>query len=491
MQLNEYVRILRRQWTLVVVASCLGLLSAAGITLVSSPTYTANTRLFVAIQNSGAVSELQQGNTFSQGRVKSYVETVKTPAVLQPAIDELGLDIEPVELLDQVRASADLDTVLISIAVDDDSPVQAAALAQAIANSLIEQVETLERPAEAVSSPVRLSIVTPAVAPESPSGPNMGLNLVIGIFLGLLAGLVSALIRSSSDTRVRSENDLSSITKAPVLGGVAFDGDASKKPLLTQAGHQSPRAESFRHIRTNLQFANVSSKSKTMLVTSSLPGEGKSTTATNLAIAMAQDGQRVVLIDADLRRPMVAEYLGLEGRAGLTTALVGSADVMDLLQPWGEQELYVLSSGRVPPNPSELLGSNAMATLIRKLESNFDVVIIDAPPLIPVTDATVLAQKGHGVVLVVGAGKVRTHDVEKSLESLNLVGADLLGVVVNLLPTKGPDAYAYSYYSYASKPDSHRKSRNPAKAFNGSHMKAARRSKKPSRDSDHAVGGRR
>lgn len=477
MEIHEYLRILRRYWALVLGTTFVGILMAAGITFTASPTYTANTRLFVAIQNSGAVSELQQGNAFIQNRVKSYVETAKTPAVLQPAIDELGMDVSPAELLGKVRTSAALDTVLISIAVDDESPVQAAAIAQAIATSLVEQVEMLERPTDAVASPVKLSIVTPATAPESPSSPNTSLNLAIGLLIGLITGLGTALIRASADTRIRSEANLASITDAPVLGGIAFDNDAARKPLLTQTGHQSPRAESFRQIRTNLQFANVNSASRTLLVTSSLPGEGKSTTATNMAIAMAQDGQRVVLIDADLRRPMVAEYLGLEGKAGLTTALVGSAIVTDLLQPWGEEELYVLTSGQIPPNPSELLGSTTMEGIVRELEALFDVVIIDAPPLIPVTDAKVLAQKGYGVVLVVGAGKVKSNDIEKSLESMRLVGANVLGAVLNLLPTKGPDAYAYTYYSYASQPASDRKRQRPTRTVNGSHMKSARRQK--------------
>jgi capsular exopolysaccharide synthesis family protein len=150
---------------------------------------------------------------------------------------------------------------------------------------------------------------------------------------------------------------------------------------------------------------------------------------------------------------MVAEYLGLERDAGLTTALIGHADLDDLLQPWGEDNLFILTSGQVPPNPSELLGSEAMRELILRLENTFDAVIIDAPPLLPVTDAAVLAQQVGGVVLVVGSQKVRSNDLEKSLAALEMVDADLLGIVLNRLPGKGPDAYAYSYYSYDSKQD--------------------------------------
>lgn len=416
------------------------------------PTYTAETQLFVAIQNSGSAQELQQGNTFSQARVQSYVKTVSTPAVLQPAIDSLGLPVTADELAEKVKANTDLNTVLIDISVDDSSPVQAAAIAQAVASSLVKTIDSLEKPKTGGSSPVNLSIVTPAEAPIAPSAPNTKLNLLLGLVTGLALGLGTAVLRTTLDNQIRGEADLRRVTDAPLLGGISFDQDATRKPLLTQAAPQSPRAESFRQLRTNLQFANVSGHAKTVLLTSSLPGEGKSTTATNLAIALAQAGQTVCLIDADLRRPMVNEYLGLERNAGLTTALVGAADVNDLLQHWGEDSLYVLASGQIPPNPSELLGSEEMKNLISRLEQAFDTVIVDAPPLLPVTDAAVLAQHVGGVVVVIGSQKIKRQDLEKSLGALEMVGANILGVVLNRLPLKGPDAYAYSYYSHDDVP---------------------------------------
>jgi capsular exopolysaccharide synthesis family protein len=144
---------------------------------------------------------------------------------------------------------------------------------------------------------------------------------------------------------------------------------------------------------------------------------------------------------------MVNEYLGLDRNAGLTTALLGAEDVNSLLQPWGEDSLYVLTSGQIPPNPSELLGSDEMKFLIARLEEAFDVVVIDAPPLLPVTDAAVLSQHVGGVVIVVGTQKLKQHDLEKSLSALALVGANLLGIVLNRLPLRGADSYAYGYYS--------------------------------------------
>lgn len=409
------------------------------------PTYTANTQLFVSTQSSGTVSELQQGNTFSQARVQSYVKTAETPIVLQPAIDELGLNITPTELASRIAVSADLNTVLINVSVDDPSPVQAAAIAEAVADSLIRAIDKLEKPKTGDTSPVSLSVITPAVAPSFPSGPNTKLNLLVGMILGFVVGAAVSVLRTTLDFRVLGEQEIRRVTTSPVLGGIAFEGDVSRKPLLTQSAPQSPRAESFRQLRTNLQFANVAGNAKTVLLTSSLPGEGKSTTAINLALALAQAGQSVCLIDADLRRPMVGEYLGLDRSAGLTTALVGTHPVRDLLQPWGSDELFVLTSGQIPPNPSELLGSQAMHEIVSELESIFDCVVIDAPPLLPVTDAAVLAQHVGGVVLVVGSKKVKLHDLERSLNALELVDAHLLGLVLNHLPSKGRDSYSYSY----------------------------------------------
>ncbi|MDQ0031447.1 capsular exopolysaccharide synthesis family protein [Arthrobacter bambusae] len=420
--------------------------------MLTPPTYTAETQLFVAIQGSGTIQELQQGNTFSQARVQSYVKTVDSPVVLQPVIDSLGLSSTAEELAKQVTATTDANTVLINVAVTDHSPVQAAAIAGAVAKSLVTAVDSLEKPKTGGASPVSLSVIKPAIAPANPSSPNTRLNLLLGLLVGLALGVGAAVLRTTLDNRIRGEADLRHVTDAPLLGGIAFDLDAEKKPLLTQTAQRSPRAESFRQLRTNLQFANVSQHAKTVLVTSSVPGEGKSTTSTNLAIALAQAGQTVCLLDADLRRPAVNDYLGLDRGAGLTTALVGLADVNDLLQPWGEDNLFVLTSGQIPPNPSELLGSEEMKDLIARLERAFDAVIIDAPPLLPVTDAAVLSQHVGGVVVVVGSQKLTRQDLQRSLAALDMVGSKVLGIVLNRLPVKGPDAYAYSYYAHDETP---------------------------------------
>ncbi|WP_230009675.1 YveK family protein, partial [Microbacterium sp. Bi128] len=189
MDLQDYLRMLRRNWIIVVSAALVGLLAGAAATLLVRPTYTAQSQLFVAIQGSGTVSELQQGNTFSQARVQSYVKTIATPVVLQPVVETLGLNISASRLAGQVTATSDLNTVIITISAEDTSPVQAAAIAQAVADSLIVAVDTLERPKTGGTSPVSLSIIRPAEAPSSPSAPNVHLNLIIGLVTGLLGGV--------------------------------------------------------------------------------------------------------------------------------------------------------------------------------------------------------------------------------------------------------------------------------------------------------------
>jgi capsular exopolysaccharide synthesis family protein len=452
LDLRDYLRIIRRNWILITAVTLAGILVGGAASVLTKPTYTAETQLFVAIQSSGSVQELQQGNTFSQARVQSYVKTVESPAVLQPVIDSLGLTVSVGELSSRVHASADLNTVLINISVADSSAVQSAAIAQAVATSLVETVENLEKPKSGGSSPVSLSVISPAVAPTVPSAPNTRLNLILGLLVGLTLGAAAAVLRSSLDSLIRGEGDVGRVTTVPVLGGIAFDAGSTKKPLLTQTSAQSQRAESFRQLRTNIKFADVSKTAKTILVTSSLPGEGKSTTATNLAIALAHAGQSVCLVDADLRRPAVHSYLGLERNAGLTTALIGAADLNDLLQPWGEDNLFVLTSGEIPPNPSELLGSEEMGHVLKRLEAAFDAVIVDAPPLLPVTDAAVLSQYVGGVLLIVGCGSAHSQELGKAIDSLALVEANVLGIVMNRLATKGPDAYRYASYTYGVEP---------------------------------------
>jgi succinoglycan biosynthesis transport protein ExoP len=448
-ELNEYLATLRKRWVSILLITALAVAGAMTATVLATPTYRASSQVFVSMSTGGNTSDLVQGSYFTQNRVKSYVDMVTSPRVLRPVVDSLKLTTTPEGLAGSITADSPLDTVLINITVTSTSARLASDVANAAAESLGTQVTALEKPSDG-KSPVRVSTLRTATMPTAPATPNPKLNLALGLLVGLALGVGLAVLREVLDTRVRSEADVQRVTDASVIARIGYDAEAPQRPLIVQTSPQSHRSEAFRRLRTNLQFLDLADRPKTIVVTSSLPGEGKSTTAMNLAITLADAGSRVALVDADLRRPSVADYMGLEGAVGLTTVLIGQADLQDAMQQWSTGSLYVLPSGQVPPNPSELLGSRSMADLLEQLSSQYDIVLIDTPPLLPVTDAAILAKITGGALVVAGCDTLHRQQLADGLGSLQDVGARVLGVVLNRLASKQGDAY--TYYDYSSAP---------------------------------------
>ncbi len=447
-ELQDYLVILRKRWVSIFVLTVLAVGAAVGASLLMTPTYVATTQVYVSVQGGTTTADMLQGSNFTQQQVTSYAELVTSPLVLNPVIATTGLDMRAETLATHVTASSPLNTSLIDISVSDTNPAIAAALAQAISVKFTQVIAALETPASGGPSTVKVSIVSDAVAPEKPASPNPKLNVALGLLVGLALGVGFAVLRAVLDTRVRNESDVAKVTDTSVIGSIGYDQDASEHPLIVQTGPHSHRSESFRRLRTNLQFLDIADRPQSIVVTSSLPGEGKSTTTINLAITLADAGSRVALIDADLRRPSVAKYMGIEGGVGLTTVLIGRAAVEDVIQPWGNGYLHVLPSGQIPPNPSELLGSRAMAALLDKLTHTYDIVLLDTAPLLPVTDAAILSKLTGGAVLVVSADQLHRNQLAESIGALETVDARILGIVVNRLARKQGDQYAY--YDYAS-----------------------------------------
>lgn len=447
MDLRDYLRILRKRWMVIVAFVLISVAAAATVSLLVTPKYEATTQVFVFVQSSGNAADLSQGNVFAQGQVKSYADAVNTPRVLDSVIKQLGLKESATELAQSVTATAALDTVNVTITVDSPSAVASASIANAVTASFQRVVADITKPSSG-SSQVSVSVLQPATVPTAPVSPKLGLNLILGVLVGLVLGLGVALLIQVLDTRVRGEHDVEEITRTPIIGGIAFDPNATVRPLIVQDSPHSARAEAFRTLRTNLQFLDVEPGAKSFVITSSIPSEGKTTTAANLAIALADSGASVVIMDADLRRPKLAEYMGLEGAIGLTDVLISRTKLEDALQPWGRSNLSVLPAGSIPPNPSELLGSRAMANLLSSLESTFDVVLLDLPPLLPVTDAALVSKFTRGALVIVSAGRTNKGELAAALATLEHVGAPVAGIILTMLPTKGPDAYGYGRYGY-------------------------------------------
>jgi capsular exopolysaccharide synthesis family protein len=319
-------------------------------------------------------------------------------------------------------------------------------------------MDELEKTSADTTELVKVTQTQQATVPTSPASPNLVLNLAIGLVAGLALGIGLAWLRSVLDTRINSADDLKNVTGGPLLGTIPFDPESQTRPLVVHDEPHSPVAEEYRGLRTNLVFTNVGGKGQCVVISSANPSDGKSTTAANLAITLADSARRVVLIDCDFRRPALARYMRVEGGVGLSDILVGRAQPVDVLQRWGNENLYVLPTGHTPPNPSELLGSDLMQDLVAFLLKSFDYVLIDSPPLLVATDATVLSRVADGVVLVASYDTTRRHALAAAVNSLNMVGGRLLGTILTKVPAKkvGPYrsghgygagyGYGYGYY---------------------------------------------
>ena len=462
-ELKDYIRVIRKRWQIIVAVTLVVLAGAALATALSPNVYQAQTQLFVSTSGGSDTSALLSGSNFTQQRVKSYANVITTPKVLDPVIEALQLKTTAAKLGDQITATVPLDTVVIAVDVTNADPRVAAQIADAVGKQFTKTVADLESVSTGQSSPVKVSIVSVPTVPTAPISPKPTRNLALGVVLGLLLGLGLALLRDLLDTTIKSEKDCAEVTDATVIGGIGFDPEAAKNPLIVEVGPHSPRAEAFRTLRTNLQFVDAANHPRSIVFTSSVPTEGKTTTTANLAITMAAAGARICVVEGDLRRPRLLEYMGMDGSVGLTNVLIGQAELGDVLQQFADSSLYVLGAGAIPPNPSELLGSASMFATLKELESRFDVVIIDTPPLLPVTDAAVLSTIAGGTVVIVGAGRVDRDHLSRSLQSLETVQARVLGLVLNMIPTQGPDGYYYYRQGYAPEsPRQHAKERERA-----------------------------
>jgi capsular exopolysaccharide synthesis family protein len=449
MDLRDYLRAVRKRWWLVAGAIAVAVGVAVTVTLLTPPRYAASVTFFVSTRGT-EVTQAFQGGQFAQQRVKSYVDVMTSNRLAQAVADRDPADVTAEDIQGKITAQVVPDTVLLQATVTDTDRARALRLAQRMAVEFPALVGKLETPPGSKTPTVGVQIIAEPKLADAPVSPQPVRNIGLAVALGLIVGVGAAALRESLDRTIRSPETLQDAASAPVLSVIPFDRKAEKAPLITDGSAQSTRAEAMRQLRTNLQFVNVDRPLRSLVVSSALPGEGKSTTVCNLGIAFAEAGKRVIIIDADLRRPRVAEYLGLEGAVGLTNVLAGQTALRDAVQPWGKSGLWVLPSGYVPPNPSELLGSGNMADLLTALSTGFDVILIDTPPLLPVTDAAVMSTLADGCLLVSRHAKTTVSQAATASAALAKVSAKLHGAVLTMAPAKSSGTYAYYAYDATS-----------------------------------------
>lgn len=434
MEFSDILSALRARWRLPVVGVLLGGLLAAAYVLMATPMYTSNMQFFVSTTGTTTTSDALQGSEFSQQRAASYAKLLNGPLLASRVVERLDLDVTPRALSEQISVTAVLDTVLIDVSVEDASPARAQRIADALGDEFITRVAELEGAGADEAAAIRVTVAEPAGLPIAPTSPSRLPILALGLIGGLGAGGAVALLRARLDTSVKDAEEAAALAGAPTIGLVRRDASAGRS-RAAENDRTSLAAEDYRRLRTNLQYLRADEIPRVIMVASPMPSEGKTTAVINLAMALADAGSRVAIVDADLRRPKIAASLGLVEGVGLTHVLTGTAQLDDVLQQVGDKDVWVVASGPTPPDPGALLASTSMSTLIEKLRAENDFVLVDAPPLLPVADASALAVHMDGVLLTVRYGRSGKAQLQRAAAALEQVGANTLGVVINMVPS--------------------------------------------------------
>ncbi len=520
MDLRRQLVIARKWLPLLIAGMVVGAAIAFGVSSVSPRVYEARATLIVGQELSALNPDVNELNV-AQRLSSTYAAIATKRPALEAVIKDLGLDVSPEQLARRVFAEAATDSTLLIITAQDTEPARAAGIANALGQLLVErtpavqgleselqqfieselkatreqiqetqaQVETLSalaspRPADvnaldglrgrlvtlrstyasllassAENAANLLTVIEPAIAPESPISPRVLLNTVLATVVGLFLAAAIAALAEYLDDRVKDADAVREVIGLSTLGTVGRMKIGARQAelyrLATLIHPRSGIAESYRTLRTNIEFASVDVPIRTLLVTSAAPSEGKTVTAANLAIAFAQADRTTILVDADLRKPGVNELFRIPNEQGLTSMLRDqSMDLDDVAQPTEQAHLRIITTGPLPPNPAELLGSQRMRETMEKITEAADIVIFDTPPVQVVIDAAVMSAYLDAAVLVVDVGRSRRGAVRQAREALAKAGANVLGVVLNKVPkaTRSSDSGYYSVEGYQPPP---------------------------------------
>lgn len=422
MTLGEFLRVVRRRWRVGVAVAVLGIIAATVIAILMPPSYEAKVDVFFTSSDPTAnVSD----------RVAGYAPLVTNDFVTSSVVTQLGLDETPLQFSRHITVTSQPNSAVLSASVQLSDPAQASAAANGVANSFIQLFGRLEvPPAPNVPAAVTAKLVQPAGPPAAATWPSV-LTFVVGLAVALVLGIAAALLRNALDPLVRSRGELSALSAGPFLGEVS----ASRRARQEEGGVDAPTAASaaeFRRLRSVLRPAGDDHPPGAFTVTSAAADSGRTMVSVNLATALAQVRNTVLLIEADLRNPRISHHFGLDTRTGLTSVLSRSVPLAQAVRPCGGAGLRVLPVGPIGPGSEDLLGSPRMAELLAEVREEYDVVVLDTAPLLRDPNAVDLASGTDGVLLVVGAGATRKDDVREAVGLLDQVATPLLGTVLTV-----------------------------------------------------------
>jgi receptor protein-tyrosine kinase len=441
MDLREMLAAFRAGWWILVAGLLIGGLTALGFSLLSTPRYAAHTQLFVSATDANSTANAYQGSQFSEARVASYARVLSGENLAARLVSRLSLPLSAPELAAEIDAVPVKNTVLLDVTVTDSSPEQALKVADALAPEFTALVGELEAGQAGGVSPVRVAVTDRPQLPSSPSWPRVPLAIALAALLGLFLGAVVAAIRERLDHSVRDAEDAADLLGAPVLGVIPREKELAQRPAIDRS-NTSAAVEGFRRLRFNLSVLDEADGPRTILVTSASWGEGRTSTAANLALTFAEARKRVAVLETDFHRPHLAAYFGLPGDIGLADALAGRVAPEEVVQHYGAGRLSVVGAGPLPPNPSELLASPQLSIMLDKLRAENDLVIMVGPPVLPVADCSGLAMMTDGVLFSVHYGSTTREQLTSSADILERARGTILGVVLNMVPPKHVPAAA-------------------------------------------------
>ncbi|HVU71882.1 MAG TPA: polysaccharide biosynthesis tyrosine autokinase [Mycobacteriales bacterium] len=436
MGLSTYLSVLRRRGYIVLLCLIAGLAASAYRVHTTPRAYRAVSTIIVTFPSQGSASQDFNAQTLTSGNLKTYARLATTRQTAANVAQLTGLPLGAVA--GHIAALNETDTFFIDVSGTSSDPGQARQIADTAAQVVSQRIDALQ---EGTSTNIHAEIQDRAALPGAPFKPNKTQELALGGLLGLLVGIGIVVLLEALDRSVRGVDLAQQLADAPLLALVPHRrGSQAARLVVADAV-----AEPYRTLRAAVRFLRPDAVPQVLLVTSSAPGEGKTTTAANLATAIGEAGQRVLLIDADMRRASLSRALGLSGKPGLSSVIARQADIDTVLHSTGT--VTVLPSGPLPPNPSELLGSQVTAELIERLRAYAEVIVIDAPPVLVVSDAIALAPQCDVTMLVVRHGETTRASLAEASRRFAQVGSPVGGLVMNDVPRSESTGY-YGDYVY-------------------------------------------
>lgn len=451
LELRSFLSALLRGWVILLIAIVLGLGAAVGHVMTANPTYQSTARLYVNVVSASNIGDLAQANALSQQIAANYAELAVTPYVLRRAATKSGLPVSAASLASSVTAVVTANTAFINITATSTTPQTAATVAESVSQSLIVVASGLSAQSSSKGASLRLTEVQPASVPDMPSVGSLRSELPLGALIGLIVGSAVVILRERLSGRFQSGSHIATVTDSEIVGMLPTDRRARRGRALALPKRSPLRFEALRSVRTAIQgLGLLSEHGSTIAVTSSVPGEGKSSTVAGLAVAIAASGRTVVVVEGDLRRPRVGRMFDLPAGPGLTEMLAGQNTLAEVLQVTADPRISVLRSGSLCDRADELIESAALEPLLSDLTADGAIVLLDTPPLLALSDAASIARRADHVLLVAGAPVVHERDVIRALAVLRQVQVQVAGVVVNRVPRLWADSTVRAYSGYAT-----------------------------------------